>query len=540
MTSETKRVALAEFGPTNSLVKATLTDLYQITMLYGDWFMGRQEIPATFDLFIRRNPFGGEFTIFAGLDEVLRFVKSYHFTEEEISYLRTKLPNAEPQFFNWLRTLDCSGVKMYAQSGVVFPKVPFIRIDAPLGVGKLLETTLLNLINYPSLVATNAMRFRLAAGKNKTLLEFGLRRSQGPDGGISASKYSYLGGFDGTSNVLASAIAGISCYGTHAHSWVLSFTGFNDIPVSRKLLQNKNSGNLEDFIFCVKKWRKELGYEHTNEGELAAFTAYALAFPDKYLALVDTYDTLKSGIPNFLCAALALFEFGYTPLGIRLDSGDLGYLSKMARSIFADISVKTGFGGIRTVKISASNDIDEAVLHELNRQGHEIDTFGIGTNLVTCKTQPALGGVYKLVACASNTPIKLAEDKTTIPGKKEAFRLFNSVGEAVVDLMVLVGEETPKVGQRILCRHPFVETKRMFVTPSRVEKLHSLVWDGEKEVVLPSLQEQRSKILEVVYGLREDYTRAVNPTQYKVSVSEKLYLLLHKKMADEAPIEEIM
>ncbi len=525
--------------PTNPLVKATLTDLYQLTMLYGDWLMDRHNIPVTFDLFIRHNPFGGEYTLFAGYDEVVKFLQSYRVTEEEVAHARTLLSNAEPEFFDWLLTLDCSEVMLYAQAGLAFPKVPFMRVDAPNGIGKMLETTLLNLTNYPSLVTTNAMRMRLAAGKNKTLLEFGLRRAQGPDGGVSASKYSVWGGFDGTSNVLASSLFNIPCYGTHAHSWVLSFGGFEDIPLNRRMLLNRNTGRQKDFVEYVLWLRNAiLKLGHTHTGELAAFTAYALAFPEKFLALVDTYNTLGSGVPNYLCVAGALYDFGYTPLGIRLDSGDLAYDSKQARAMFKEY--ERNYPLAEQSKISASNDINEAVLYSLNEQGHEIDTFGIGTNLVTCEKQPALGGVYKLVACGDRTPIKLAKDKTTIPGKKEAYRLYNSQGQAVNDLMILVGEKPPKAGQRVLCRHPFDETKRMYVTPSRVQPLHRLLWDGQNAAPIPSAMEIREKNMEDVYNLREDHRRVVNPTPYKVSVSEQLYHLLHEMMDRESTIPEIM
>jgi nicotinate phosphoribosyltransferase len=246
---------------------------------------------------------------------------------------------------------------------VVFPKVPLIRVEGPLAVTQLLETTLLNLINYPSLVATNAARMRLAAGPGKRLLEFGLRRAQGPDGGVSASKYAYIGGFDGTSNVLAGKLSGMAVTGTHAHSFVMSYTSLADLH-STTIVSNAAGqvGENVEFVQRVLEKRTTLGYR-TNDGELAAFIAYAQAFPAGLLALVDTYDILSSGVPNFLCVGWVLWELGYKPLGLRIDSGDLAYFSKEIRSVFKEFDRKYAkhevFGKCNIV---ASNDINEKVL----------------------------------------------------------------------------------------------------------------------------------------------------------------------------------
>jgi nicotinate phosphoribosyltransferase len=245
----------------------------------------------------------------------------------------------------------------------------------------LLETTLLNLVNYPSLVATNAARMRLAAGPNKSLLEFGLRRAQGPDGALSASKYAYIGGFDGTSNVLAGKLFGIEVKGTHAHAYVMSYTNISQLR--KTTIPSKTDPNIEiEFVSLVLKYRVDLNFElTTNEGELAAFASYAQAFPDGFLALVDTYDTIKSGVPNFICVALALRQLGYQAKGVRLDSGDLAYLSRQTRQKFRDVDALLGLNFLTLMNIVASNDINEGVLLSLNREGHEIDTFGIGTHL---------------------------------------------------------------------------------------------------------------------------------------------------------------
>ena len=227
----------------------------------------------------------------------------------------------------------------------------------------------------------------------------------------------------------------------------------------------------------------DLRWSETNASELAAFTSYAIAFPSNFLALVDTYDVLKSGLPNFLAVSLALKACGYTPLGIRLDSGDLSYLSLRAREMMQHVQDLLGAKraeGFAKLGITASNDIHEEVLHSLKQHGHAITAFGIGTHLVTCLRQPALGCVYKLVEVNGTPRIKLSEDveKVTIPGRKEAFRLYLKNGEPVVDVMLQAAEPAPTANSRILCRHPFIASKRAYVHPARVERLFNLVWDG--------------------------------------------------------------
>ncbi len=283
----------------------------------------------------------------------------------------------------------------------MFPRIPLIRIEGPVFKTQLLETTLLTLVNFASLVATNAARFRAATGPSKTLLEFGLRRAQGPDGGLSASKYCYLGGFDGTSNVLAGKLYGIPIKGTHAHAYVSSYECMNDL--TERELCDRLSGERRPFVDLCLQYLKKLGPilkilpDETNKGELAAFVSYAIAFPTNFLALVDTYDVLKSGLPNFLAVALGLHECNYLPVGLRLDSGDLAYLSLEVRAKFIETAKKFDIDYFKDLTIVASNDINEDTLVSLEKQGHAIDSFGIGTHLVTCQKQPALGCVYKLV-----------------------------------------------------------------------------------------------------------------------------------------------
>lgn len=540
------------FTPTDSLTNALLTDMYQITMAYAYFRTKRHTTIAVFDLFFRKNPFEGEYTIFAGLSEVLAFVNSYKFTDEHIAYLRAQMPTAGDDFFDYLSNLDCSEVKIHAfqEGSVVFPRQPLLRIEGPIGVCQLLETTLLCIVNYASLVATNAARMRMAVGHEKTLLEFGLRRAQGPNGGVSASRYAYVGGFDGTSNSLAGMMFGMKVGGTHAHSYVQSFSSLEDLP-TRQI--EGADGTMVDLVEVVLKYRTELGWQHTNSGELAAFISYCQAFPGAFVALVDTYDTLVSGIPNFIVVALAMVEIGHRPIGIRLDSGDLAYLSMEARRIFRDIEAQfqgklNGIEGFADrLKIVASNDIGEDTLHSLKQQGNEIDTFGIGTHLVTCQNQPALGCVYKLVSFDGHPRIKLSQEikKVSIPGKKHVFRFFGRAGFPLADLMLsdkeLRDRGPPKPGEKVMCRHPLDPTKRVNCTPSRVVELLECVWNGHptKDPPVPSINQIRSKCMQDLASLRHDHVRYLNPTPYKVSVSEELFESMYELWRRESPILEL-
>ncbi|KAG9137996.1 hypothetical protein Leryth_019378 [Lithospermum erythrorhizon] len=394
-------------GPTNPMVTPLLTDLYQFTMAYAYWKAGKHNERAVFDLYFRRNPFGGEYTIFAGLEECIRLIANFKLREDEISFIRESLPSTcEDGFYDYLRGVDCSDVEIYAitEGTVVFPKVPLVRVEGPVSVVQLLETPLVNLINYASLVATNAARHRFVAGKSKLLLEFGLRRAQGPDGGIGASKYCYMGGFDATSNVAAGRLFGIPLRGTHSHAFVSSFMSPDEI-LDKSLNSSDGTTLCEDFVSLVQAWLRKLKRSHilgglfgeTNQSEVAAFTSYALAFPNNFLALVDTYDVVRSGIPNFCAVALALNDLGYKAVGIRLDSGDLAYQSCEARKFFCAIEKEFNNPHFGKMSITASNDLNEETIDALNKQGHEVDAFGIGTHLVTCYAQPALGVVFKLV-----------------------------------------------------------------------------------------------------------------------------------------------
>ncbi|GFU45477.1 nicotinate phosphoribosyltransferase [Nephila pilipes] len=533
----------------NGVVQPLLTDLYQITMAYAYWKNNKCSDHAVFDLFFRKNPFHGEFTVFAGLEECLKFLENFRYSESDINYLKNILPsNVEPAFFEFLANLTARDVKLYAipEGTVVFPRVPLISVEGPLPVVQLLETSFLTLVNYASLVATNAARYRIAAGSDLQLLEYGLRRAQGPDGGLSASKYVYIGGFDGTSNVLAGKMYNIPVKGTHAHAFVMSYSSLEEI--SETVLKSKNQESEGDLLELSVKYRSEVSSllhllrEEANDGELAAFIAYAVAFPNCFLALIDTYDVKKSGLLNFCAVALALCHLGYKPIGVRIDSGDLAYLSNVAFQIFCRVSDHFNIPWFRDFSIVASNDINEETIISLNEQGHKINCFGIGTHLVTCQKQPALGCVFKLVEVKSKPCIKLSLDveKVTIPGGKSVYRLFGKDGHALIDLLQMKEEPPPEVGKKVLVRHPFQESKRAYVQPVQVQNLQTLYFsDGKICTNLPTLSEIRQQVKRSLATLRSDIKRNLNPTPYKVSVSDQLYHFMHNLWLENAPIGEL-
>ncbi|XP_058449750.1 nicotinate phosphoribosyltransferase isoform X4 [Malaya genurostris] len=533
----------------NSVVQPLLTDLYQITMAYAYWKSGKVDDHAVFDLFFRTNPFQGEFTIFAGLEECLKFIENFHYSETDMEYLKHALPQGiEEEFFEYLSQLTAKDVTLHAiaEGSVAFPRIPLIKVAGPLIIVQLLETTLLTLVNYASLMATNAARYRMVAGRHINLLEFGLRRAQGPDGGLSASKYSYIGGFDGTSNVLAGKLFNIPVKGTHAHAYITSFTGTQELKT--RVLAHKETGDKRDLLDLATHHRTQLATildtstDESSEGELAAMVSFAIAFPEGFMALVDTYDVKRSGLLNFCAVALALNDQGYRAIGIRIDSGDLAYLSCLSRETFERIAECFKLTWFSKLTIVASNDINEETILSLNEQGHKIDCFGIGTHLVTCQRQPALGCVYKMVEINNQPRIKLSQDvaKVTMPGNKNAFRLYGADGHALIDLLQRVDESPPEVGQKVLCRHPFEESKRAYVSPARVETLYQVYWaDGRVTQAMPSLVEVRERVQNSLRTLRQDHKRTLNPTPYKVAVSDNLYNFIHDLWLQNAPIGEL-
>ena len=294
--------------------------------------------------------------------------------------------------------MDTSKVKVYGirDGRLVFPREPLVRLEGPLAILQLMETPILNLINFSSLVCTNGARMKWVAGEDKTCIEFGLRRAQGPNGAMTASKYSYLGGFDGTSNAHAGFKFGIPIVGTHAHSFVMSYESEKDLGDNRFL-------DGVDVLEKALHYREKLGWNNTELCELYAFIAYACSFPHRFVALVDSYSTMNSGVKNFIATYSVLYELGYkgedkskSVYGVRLDSGDLAQLSKESKILFKQAGDTLGFDFSHLI-VFASNDINENVLKNLKKSDHQVDSFGIGTNLVTCQAQPALGMVYKLV-----------------------------------------------------------------------------------------------------------------------------------------------
>lgn len=538
--------------PQNAVVQPLLTDLYQITMAYAYWKNGRKKDKAIFDLFFRKNPFGGEFTIFAGLTDCLKFLEDFKYTQSDLDYLREILPdNTEDEFFDYLSKLTPNDVTIYSidEGSIAFPRIPLIRVEGSLIFTQLLETTFLTLVNFASLITTNAARYRIAANKaNIQLLEFGLRRAQGPDGGLSASKYAYIGGFDGTSNVLAGKLFRIPVKGTHAHAYITSFSGPEDLE-HNELAHKEDDTQIEsDFYGKCIAWRSQLALhlkilkDEASNGELVSLASYAMAFPDGFLALVDTYDVTRSGLLNFCSVAMALNDLGYRSLGIRIDSGDLAYLSRVSRETFANIGKHYNVDWFPKLMIVASNNLNEETILSLNDQGHSIDCFGIGTHLVTCQRQPALGCVYKLVDINGKPKLKLSQDvdKMTMPGKKDAYRLYSSDGHALIDLLQRPEENAPSVGKRVLCRHPFQESKRAWVTPSKVESLYKIRWQhGRIASPISSLEQVRENVQKSLKTLRNDHKRSLNPTPYKVGVSNELYRFIHDLWLENQPIGEL-
>ncbi|KAK7590157.1 hypothetical protein V9T40_001770 [Parthenolecanium corni] len=542
----------SNLAPDNTLVQPLLTDLYQISMAYAYWKADKINDHAVFDLFFRKNPFGGEFTFFAGLEQCIKFLASFHYTDSDINYLRETMPKCtDEEFFIFLKSVTAKDISLYAieEGTVVFPRVPLMRIEGPLIVVQLLETTFLTLVNFASLMTTNAVRYRMAAGDKISLMEFGLRRAQGPDGGLSASKYSYIGGFNGTSNVLAGKMFNIPVKGTHAHAFINSFTGFEELK--SKMLKRYDSSESEDLLAKSIEWRKKIApllkcsVDQASDGELAALISFAIAFPQNFVALIDTYDVSRSGLLNFSAVALALNDLGYKAMGIRIDSGDLAYLSEIARKLFIRIADDFSVPWFADLMIVASNDINEETIWSLNEQNHKINCFGIGTNLVTCQKQPALGCVYKLVELNKSPRVKLSQDanKMTMPGRKDVYRLYGSDGYALCDLLQRSCEPPPEVLTRVLCRHPVNPVKRAHATPSKVESLLKLFWkDGC--VCMPhedwaSIEVIRNRVRSSLLTLRQDHKRNLNPTPYKVSVSDNLFGYINDLWMQNAPIGDL-
>ncbi|MFL6531329.1 MAG: nicotinate phosphoribosyltransferase [Chthoniobacterales bacterium] len=478
---------------------ALLTDLYQLTMAFSYWKSGTHDNQAVFHLFFRTAPFKSGFSIACGLSDAIEYLCTLRFVDDELDYLGTLRGNdGQPlftrEFFDYLRALEWKcDVDAIPEGTVVFPNEPLVRVQGPLLQCQLVETALLNLVNFHTLVATKAARVCLAAGDD-LVLEFGLRRAQGTDGALAASRAAYIGGCAATSNVLAALAFGIPVRGTHAHSWVMAF-----------------------------------------DSEEEAFRAYAEAMPNNSVFLVDTYST-RAGIEHAIAQGHWLREQGHALAGVRLDSGDLAYWSIEARRMLDG-------AGFHDAAVMASNDLDEYLIASLKQQGAKINVWAVGTRLVTAFDQPALSGVYKLAAVRAPTEqwqhkIKLSEQaaKTSIPGVQQV-RRFRRDGLFIGDMIYNL--------------HDADERSRLIIDPADLLRRKQLPDDAELEDLLvpifregkqvydePTIEQIRARRQSQLASLHESHKRFLNPHTYPVGLSPSLHALRTRLIA-EARGEEI-
>ena len=460
-----------------------LTDLYQLTMGQGYFREKKHEETAVFDLFFRPNRLI-TYSVAAGMEQAAQYLENLHFDEEDISYLRS-LHLFDEDFLAYLKELRFTGDVYAVREGeIVFPYEPILTVKAPMIQAQLVETALLTIINHQTLIATKASKI-CAAAQGNVVMEFGLRRAQGPDAGVYGARAAIIGGCNSTSNVIAGKLFNVPVAGTMAHSWVMNF------PT-----------------------------------ELDAFRAYAETFPDACLLLVDTYDTLRSGVPHAIEAFKELRASGHEPKGIRLDSGDLAYLSKEARKMLDR-------AGFENTIICASGDLDENSIRSLKEQGAKIDSWGVGTKLITSADLPALGGVYKLAAVydeeSNEIPkIKLSDttEKITNPSFKEVWRIYDRETDKAIADYITRFDEVIDESEPLLLFHPVDTWKRMTVTNFRARRLRSLLVKGGKRTydTLPLMDIQRYCV-EEMGRFWEEYTRQDMPHIYKVDLSTALYEL---------------
>ena len=458
------------------------TDYYELSMAQGFFLSGKKEDLSVFDYFFRTNPFEGGFLIFAGLYDLLLSLSRFRFSKADLDYLSNN--GFCDEFLNHLKDFSFKGTIHSVREGeIVFPNEPILRVEGNIIEAQLIETLLLNILNFQSLVATKAFRIKMVCGE-KSFAEFGLRRAHGP-GGVQASRAAIIGGASSTSNVYAGSKYDIPVSGTMAHSWIQSF-----------------------------------------EDELTAFREYARFNPNRSILLVDTYDTLCSGIPNTITVAKEMEAVGNKIIGIRLDSGDLAYLSKKARKMLDT-------AGLTYIKILVSNQLNEYVIKSLNEQNAPIDGYGIGTELVTGKPDSALDGVYKLSLCNDLPRMKLSEniEKMTYPGRKSLYRYYDNEGNFYRD-GILLDDEDPDC---IDCLHnPVVPERCTMVDGLQRENLHTKVYDNETIInPLPSPQKCHEYLLTRAALLPAEHKRFIMPHIYKVGASMKLLNLrdeVRKKM----------
>lgn len=463
-----------------------MTDLYELTMMQG-YFKNRSENQTViFDMFYRTNPLESGYAIAAGLEQMIKYIKELHFASQDIEYLRS-LNIFDEDFLNYLSNFKFSG-DIYAipEGTVVFPREPLVKVIAPIMEAQLIETAILNIINHQSLIATKTSRVCYAA-QGDGIMEFGLRRAQGPDAGTYGARAAMIGGCIGTSNVLCGELFNVPVKGTHAHSWIMSF-----------------------------------------QDEYTAFKRYAELYPKACILLVDTYDTLNSGVPNAIRVFREMQEAGnlHKGYGIRLDSGDLAYLSKKARQMLDD-------AGFRDAIISASNDLDEYLIDSLKAQGAAITSWGVGTNLITSKDWPAFGGVYKLAAIMGDDgkfipKIKLSEntEKITNPGNKTIFRIYDkATGKIKADLISLVGEEySADKPLTIFDSHEPWKKQNFKAGEYTVRELMVPIFiKGECVYESPAVMDIRDYCARELDTLWDETRRLVNPHLVHVDLSQELY-----------------
>jgi nicotinate phosphoribosyltransferase len=451
---------------------ALYMDYYQLTMTQGYFLSGKAQTTAVFDYFFRENPFGNGYVVFAGLSDLLEILETYRFEDAEIEYLQSL--GFKQEFLQYLRRFRFNGTIHSMREGeLIFPLEPIVRVEGSLIETQIIETLLLNLLNFQSLIATKAARIRFAAG-NRKLYDFGLRRAQGL-GGIHASKAAIIGGVDATSNVYAAYHYSLEVAGTQSHSWVQSFGD-----------------------------------------ELTAFRKYAEIYPDNCILLVDTYNTLRSGLPNAMKVAKEMEARGQKLKAIRLDSGDLALLSKKARALL-DAS------RLNYVQIVASNQLDEILISSLLQQGAPIDGFGIGTRLLTAHNCPALQGVYKQCVIGNQPTLKFSDNyaRTTLPGRKKVMRYFDANGYFDTDGIMLETEE----GIDIFYHPFFTEQHRNVEEYTAKPIMFKVMESGHIVGKLPTPTESASYVSHRFVCLSPEYKRFENPQQYKVGISPSLMRL---------------
>lgn len=466
-----------------------LTDLYELTMMQGYFKTGNNRT-VIFDAFHRKNPCDGGYSISCGLDQVIDYIKNLHFSNEDINYLRS-LKIFDEDFLEYLSSFKFTG-DIYAipEGTVMFPKEPIVKVIAPIIEAQLVETAILNIINHQSLIATKAARVCYAA-KGDGIMEFGLRRAQGPDAGIYGARAAVIAGCVGTSNVLTGQMFNVPVKGTHAHSWIMSFPD-----------------------------------------EYTAFKTYADLYPNACILLVDTYDTLRSGVPNAIKVFKEMREAGIElkGYGIRLDSGDLAYLTKKARTML-------DAAGFEDAIISASSDLDEYLIDSLKTQGAQITSWGVGTNLITAKDNPAFGGVYKLAAVMGDDgkfipKIKVSEnsEKITNPGNKTVYRVYDADGMIKADLIALADEKYDE-SEPLLLFDPVETWKKTLLEPGEYTMREIMVpvfKDGKCVYTTPEVMDIQAYCKKELSTLWDESKRLINPQEVHVDLSRPLFDIKHK------------